>query len=96
MERTQDLGRAVSALRTVGGQANQEMEDRITVTAQELTRRVTGVLEAEHRRLEEKVSSLVHREQASEPKENSLDATLEELERLGKQLAEWQRDLLRP
>ena len=66
------------------------------MTAQELTRRVTGVLEAEHRRLEEKVGSLARQEPASRPDENNLDATLEELERLGKQLAEWQRDLLRP
>jgi hypothetical protein len=46
--------------------------------------------------LEEKVSLLVRQEPTSEPVDTNLDITLEELERLGKQLAEWQRQLLRP
>lgn len=95
MERTQDLGRAVSALRAAGRQGSERTDDQ-PVAAQELTRRMTDVLEAEHRRLEEKVSLLVRREPASEPADSNLDSTLEELERLGKQLAEWQRHLLRP
>lgn len=94
MERTQDLGRAVSALRAAGCQGSERTGDH--PGAQALTRRMTDVLEAEHRRLEEKVSLLVRQEPTSEPVDRNLDSTLEELERLGKQLAEWQRHLLRP
>jgi hypothetical protein len=92
-ERTQDLGRAVSALRTAGDQASVRRDDSLVV-AQEFTRQVTDVLEAERRRLEKKVVSLVGRDQTLDPVNKSLDATLEELLKLKKQLEQWQRDLL--
>jgi hypothetical protein len=92
-ERTQDLGRAVSALRTAGDQASVRRDDSLVV-AQEFTRQVTDVLEVERRRLEKKVVSLVGRDQTLDPVNKSLDATLEELLKLKKQLEQWQRDLL--
>lgn len=92
-ERTQDLGRAVRALRTAGDQAAVRT-DHPLVIAQEFTRQVTDVLEAERRRLEEKVISLVDTDQTLDPVNKSLDVTLEELFKLKNQLEQWQRDLL--
>jgi hypothetical protein len=93
-ERTQDLGRAVSAIRAVE-EEGKRAEDR-PLADQQFKRQVTDVLQAERRRLEEKVVHLVRKEPSPRPRKESLDATLEELERLGKQLEQWQRDLLRP
>lgn len=95
MQRTQDLGRAVGALRTVAEQRNQGAEEGPMV-AHAFKRQVTHVLDAERRRLEEKVTHLVREEPSPQDAAKSLDATLEELERLGKQLELWQRDLLKP
>ena len=90
MERTQDLGRAVGALRAEAEHRNRpEPSD-------EFTRKVTDALVAESRRLQEKVGHLGRGELSAPEGEDSLERARSELERLGKQLEQLQRDLLRP
>lgn len=95
MERTQDLGRAVGALRAVAQQRNRPEGDQ-PEASDDFTREVTDVLVAESRRLQEKVGHLGQGEVPVPEGEDSLERTRGELERLGKQLEQLQRELLRP
>lgn len=61
MERTQDLGRAVSALR-VAGEPGAWAERDLPLATEEFKRQVTDVLAAESWRLQEKVVHLVREE----------------------------------
>lgn len=94
MERTQDLGRAVSALGTVmegsrGAPGRPEGEEEFKI-------QVTEVLAAESRRLQEQVENLEQENQPTQAGEDGLEQTRSELERLAKQLEKVQRDLLHP
>lgn len=80
--RAEDV-RGVSALKTPGGDSD------------ELRRRVTDVLRSENRRLRETMLYLVREDPHPSKGEGSLEATRAELEQLGKQLEQLQRDLLR-
>lgn len=95
VERTQDLGRAVSALR-----AMEEPWSRAEPTLPELSdqfkRQVTDMLATESRRLREQVGHFEQGELIAQEGEEVLEKTRSELERLGKQLEQVQRDLLRP
>ena len=95
MERTQDLGRAVGALRAEAEHRNRPERD-LPEAGDEFTRHVTDVLVAESRRLREKVGHLEQRDLLASEGEDSLEHARNELERLGKQLEQLQRDLLRP
>jgi hypothetical protein len=95
MERTQDLGRAVSALRAGADHRNRPERD-LPEAGDEFTRQVTDVLVAESRRLREKVGHFERGELPAPEGEDSLERARGELERLGKQLEQLQRDLLRP
>lgn len=95
VERTQDLGRAVSALRAVEEQGSRA--ERNPPEASDLFKRqVTDMLATENRRLREQVGHLEQGELPAPEGEDLLDHTRNELERLGKQLEQLQRDLLRP
>ena len=93
LERTEDLGRTVRILK-----ADMALKDRSEQKPQEadedFTRHITEVLVAESRRLREHVGQLEERELLTP--EDRLERTRTELERLGKQLEQFQRDLLRP
>jgi len=92
VERTQDLGRAVSALRTTEeswSTAEQERSDQFK-------RQVTDMLATENRRLRDQVEHLDEGDPPVPEAEDMLEKTRTELERLGKQLEQVQRDLLRP
>ena len=95
VERTQDLGRAVSALRAVEEQGSRA-ERNLPEVGDQFKRQVTNVLAIESRRLREKVGHLEQGELPPPEGEDLLDHTRSELERLGKQLEQLQRDLLRP
>ena len=88
-ERTQDLGRAVRvlkaeiALNTKGTSPHDE---------EELSRHLTNVLVVESRRLQEQFGQLEEREVISA--EHRLEETRAELDRLTKQLEQFQRELL--
>jgi hypothetical protein len=92
MERTQDLGRAVSAIRT-GEQGNRGQQDSL-LASEELKRHVADVLTAENRRLQQKVMRLEQGLQPAPEGEESLERARNELQRLGKQLEQLQRELL--
>ena len=89
MERTQDLGRAVSALRAVtepgSGRATAEEEFKI---------QISEVLAAESRRLQDKVGDLDQEHPPVQGEEDGLEQTRNELLQLGRQLERLQRDLL--
>jgi len=93
LERTQDLGRAVRVFRAEAAQRSGLQRD-LSEASEEFTRHLTDVLVAESRRLQEHVG---HLEQANlaASEEDRLEHTHNELERLGKQLEQSQRDLLR-
>ena len=95
VERTQDLGRAVSALRAVEEQWSRPEQDLPEVSDQ-FKRQVTDMLAIESRRLREQVGHLEQGELPAPEGEDLLERTRSELERLGKQLEQVQRDLLRP
>src|SRR5574341_512971 len=95
MERTQDLGRAVGALRAEAEHRNR-LERDLPEASEEFTRQVTDVLVAESRRLQQKVGHLEQGELPASEMGDSLERARSELERLGKQLEQLQRDLLRP
>ena len=88
-ERTQDLGRAVRVLK-----AEMELKSREVspVAEQELGRHLTNVLVVESRRLQEQFGQLEEREVLSA--EHRLEETRHELDRLTKQLEQFQRELL--
>jgi hypothetical protein len=92
MERTQDLSRAVSALRA-GTQQRNSSERNQPEASDEFTREVTEMLAAE---LLEKAVDFAHENRPAQGDEDRLDQTRSELERLGRQLEQLQRDLLRP
>jgi hypothetical protein len=92
LERTEDLGRAVRILK-----ADAELKGKLEQYPEggdEFTRHLTDVLMAESRRLQEHVERFEDREVLTP--EDRLEKTRTELERLGKQLEQFQRDLLRP
>jgi hypothetical protein len=88
-ERTQDLGRAVRVLKAESA-LQHKMEH--TVGDQELGRHLTDVLVVESRRLQQQFGFLEEREVSSA--ESRLEETRVELDRLAKQLEQFQRDLL--
>lgn len=95
LERTRDLGRAVRVLRVVAEQGGAPSRDRSDVDT-EFTRQVTDVFAAESRRLHKKMLYLVKAERPAFEGEADLEESRRELERLGKQLEQLQRDLLHP
>lgn len=93
MERTQDLGRAVNALR---GMANQGIQPgpQAPVTAIQLKQQVADVLMAESRRLHEQAAQLEQVQASEDGNKESWEDTRRELEQLSRQLEQLQRDLL--
>jgi len=89
-ERTQDLGRAVRVLKAE--MAMKTRDDTAPLGEQELGRHLTNVLVEESRRLQEQFGQLEEREVLSA--EHRLEETRRELDRLTKQLEQFQRDLL--
>ena len=94
VDRTRDLGRAVRVLRVVAEQGAHTPQDRAGAET-ELTLHVTDVLTAESRRLRQHVTFLVQEKSSGQGDEAGLESTRSELERLGRQLEQLQRDLLR-
>jgi archaellum component FlaC len=88
-ERTQDLGRAVRVLRA---EMSIKSRDVSTLTDQELGRHLTNVLVVESRRLQEQFGQFEQGKVLSA--EHRLEETRNELDRLTKQLEQFQRDLL--
>ena len=88
-ERTQDLGRAVRVLKA---EMSIKSRDVSTLTGQELGRHLTDVLVVESRRLQEQFGQFEQEKVLSA--EHRLEETRNELDRLTKQLEEFQRDLL--
>ena len=88
-ERTQDLGRAVRVLKAEMALKSREVSP---LAEQELSRHLTNVLVVESRRLQEQFGNLEEREVLSA--EHRLEETRNELDRLTKQLEQFQRDLL--
>jgi hypothetical protein len=88
-ERTQDLGRAVRVLKAEMALKSQEPSP---LSEEELSRQLTNVLVVESRRLQEQFGHLEEREVLLA--ETRLEETRNELERVTKQLEEFQRDLL--
>lgn len=88
-ERTQDLGRAVRILKTEMALKNAAASP---LAEHELSRHLTNVLVVESRRLQEQFGILEEREVVSA--EHRLEETRKQLDRLTKQLEQFQRDLL--
>lgn len=88
-ERTQDLGRAVRVLKAEMALKSREASP---LAEHELSRHLTDVLVVESRRLQEQFGNLQEREILSA--EHRLEETRNELDRLTKQLEQFQRDLL--
>jgi hypothetical protein len=88
-ERTQDLGRAVRVLKAEMALKTREASP---LAEHELSRHLTNVLVVESRRLQEQFGNLEEREVLSA--EHRLEETRNELDRLTKQLEQFQRDLL--
>ena len=95
MERTQDLSRSVSALRA-GTQQRNSLERNQPEASNEFTRELTEMLTAEGRRQREKAVDFAQENRPAQGDEDRLDQTRTELERLGRQLEQLQRDLLHP
>ena len=92
-ERTQDLGRMVTALRAPRDEQHEEI-GQPPVVIQGFKRHVTDMLVTERRRLEERAIDLAGKDETPHPADQGLDATLEDLQQLRKQLEQLQRDLL--
>ena len=88
-ERTQDLGRAVRVLKA---EMALKSRDIPPLAEQDLGRHLTNVLVVESRRLQEQFGQLEEREVLSA--EHRLEETRNELDRLTKQLEQFQRELL--
>ena len=88
-ERTQDLGRAVRVLKA---EMALNSKDPSPLGEDELSRHLTNVLVVESRRLQKQFGHLEEREVLSA--ETRLEETRHELDRLTKQLEQFQRDLL--
>jgi hypothetical protein len=89
-ERTQDLGRAVRVLKAEIALKDRH-EDASSYREDDLGRHLTDVLVVESRRLQEQFGFLEEREISSA--ESRLEQTRTELDRLAKQLEQFQRDL---
>lgn len=90
LERTEDLGRAVRVLK-----AEMALQERQPpAVGEELGRHLTDVLIGESRRLQEQFGHLEEEELLTS--EDRLEQTRNELERLAKQLEQFQRDFIRP
>jgi len=87
-ERTQDLGRAVRVLKA---EMAIKSRDVLPLTDQELGRHLTNVLVVESRRLQEQFGQFEEGKVLSA--EHRLEETRNELDRLTKQLEQFQRDL---
>ena len=87
-ERTQDLGRAVRVLKA---EMAIKSRDVLPLTDQELGRHLTNVLVVESRRLQEQFGQFEEGKVLSA--EHRLEETRKELDRLTKQLEQFQRDL---
>jgi hypothetical protein len=94
LERTEDLGRAVRVFRAEAALMSRAERDP-SDPSEEFTRHLTDVLMAESRRLQEHVEQLGEGKLPMPEGEDRLEQTRNELERLGKQLEQLQRDLLR-
>jgi hypothetical protein len=90
-ERTQDLGRAVRVLKAEMA-LKSKVERPSDQAGEELSRHLTDVLVVESRRLQEQFGHLDERDVSSA--ETRLEQARSELDRLAKQLEEFQRDLL--
>ena len=90
-ERTQDLGRAVRVLKAESALHDEKMKHP-SQGDEELGRHLTDVLVVESRRLQHQFGFLEEREVSSA--ESRLEETRAELDRLAKQLEQFQRDLL--
>ncbi len=90
LERTQDLGRAVRVLKTEMALKNKP-EQPSSPPGEQLSRHLTDVLVVESRRLQEQLGHLEERDVSSA--ESRLEQARHELDRLAKQLEEFQRDL---
>lgn len=90
-ERTQDLGRAVRVLKVEMALKNRP-EQRQPEAVEEFSRHLTDVLVGESRRLQERFGHLEGEELMTA--EDRLEQTREELDRLARQLEQFQRDLL--
>jgi hypothetical protein len=88
-ERTQDLGRAVRVLKAEMGLRSKDVPP---AAEEELSRHLTNVLVVEGRRLQEQFGYLEERQVLSA--EHRLEETRSELDRLTKQLEQFQRELL--
>ena len=90
-ERTQDLGRAVRVLKAESALHDEKMKHP-SQGDEELGRHLTDVLVVESRRLQHQFGFLEEREVSSA--ESRLEETRAELDRIAKQLEQFQRDLL--
>ena len=90
-ERTQDLGRAVRVLKVEMALKNRP-ERRQPEAVEEFSRHLTDVLVGESRRLQERFGHLEGEELTTA--EDRLEQTRHELDRLAKQLEQFQRELL--
>lgn len=90
-ERTQDLGRAVRVLKVEMALKNRP-EERQPEAVEEFSRHLTDVLVGESRRLQERFGHLEGEQLMTA--EDRLEQTREELDRLARQLEQFQRDLL--
>ena len=90
-ERTQDLGRAVRVLKAESA-LHDEKRKHPSQGDEELGRHLTDVLVVESRRLQHQFGFLEEREVSSA--ESRLEETRAELDRIAKQLEQFQRDLL--
>jgi hypothetical protein len=88
-ERTQDLGRTVRVLKA---EMAIKSRDVLPLTDQELGRHLTNVLVVESRRLQEQFGQFEEGKVLSA--EHRLEETRNELDRLTKQLEDFQRELL--
>jgi len=90
LERTEDLGRAVRVLKAEMALPERQSPE----VGEELGRHLTDVLIGESRRLQEQFGHLDEEELLTA--EDRLEQTRNELERLAKQLEQFQRDFIRP
>ena len=90
LERTEDLGRAVRVLKVEMALPERQPPE----VGEELGRHLTDVLIGESRRLQEQFGHLEEEELLTS--EDRLEQTRNELERLARQLEQFQRDFIRP
>lgn len=92
-ERTRDLGLAISAVRAEVEHRSRREQD-LSDSRADLEHQVENVLTVESRRLQQKIVHITQAELPGHGIEENLDKTREELEKLGRQLEQLQRDLL--